>query len=119
MITENLSTLKIHKLTQEQYVRELEAGRIDESAIYLTPYEEIDLSGYATQAQFDSLSSEIANKSSTGHKHTKSEITDFPTSMAPTAHTHVKSEITDFPTTELWTFTLEDGSTVTKVVYVG
>ena len=37
MITENLSTLKIHKLTQEQYDRELQAGRIDENALYLTP----------------------------------------------------------------------------------
>lgn len=39
MITENLSTLKIHKLTQAQYDRELEAGRIDPSALYLTPDE--------------------------------------------------------------------------------
>ena len=37
MLTENLSTLKIHRLTQEQYNRELAAGRIDENAIYLTP----------------------------------------------------------------------------------
>lgn len=37
MVTENLSTLKIHKLTQEQYKRELDAGRIDPSALYLTP----------------------------------------------------------------------------------
>lgn len=37
MITENLSTLKIHKLTQAQYDRELAAGRIDENALYLTP----------------------------------------------------------------------------------
>ena len=37
MITENLSTLKIHKLTQAQYDRELAAGRIDPNAIYLTP----------------------------------------------------------------------------------
>ncbi len=44
MITENLSTLKIHKLTQEQYNRELDAGRIDENALYLTPDEEIDFS---------------------------------------------------------------------------
>ena len=48
MITENLSTLKIHKLTQKQYERELENGNIDENALYLTPDEEIDLSGYAT-----------------------------------------------------------------------
>ena len=40
MITENVSTLKIHKLTQEQYDRELAAGNLDESALYLTPSEE-------------------------------------------------------------------------------
>lgn len=40
MITEKLSTLKINKLTQAQYDRELEAGRIDENALYLTPDEE-------------------------------------------------------------------------------
>lgn len=49
MLTENLTTLKIHKLTQEQYDRELESGNIDETALYLTPEEEIDLSGYATK----------------------------------------------------------------------
>ncbi len=48
MITENLSTLKIHKLTQKQYQRELENNNIDENALYLTPDEEIDFSGYAT-----------------------------------------------------------------------
>ena len=37
MITENLSTLKIHKLTQEQYERALQSGNIDETALYLTP----------------------------------------------------------------------------------
>lgn len=49
MITENLSTLKIHKLTKAQYDRELEADRIDPNALYLTPDEEIDLSIYATE----------------------------------------------------------------------
>lgn len=39
MITENLSTLKIHKLTQAQYDRELAAGNLDEYALYLTPDE--------------------------------------------------------------------------------
>ncbi len=33
----NLSTLKIHKLTQEQYDREKAAGTLDPEAIYLTP----------------------------------------------------------------------------------
>lgn len=51
MITENLSTLKIHKLTQEQYDRELSAGNIDANALYLTPDEDVDLSGYATKEQ--------------------------------------------------------------------
>jgi hypothetical protein len=37
MKTENLSTLKIHKLTQAQYDRELEAGNLDTTALYLTP----------------------------------------------------------------------------------
>lgn len=45
-------------------------------------------------------------------------IENKPTSMPPTDHNHMKSEITDFPTTEIWAFTLEDGSTVNKVVYV-
>lgn len=40
MKTENLSTLKIHQLSQKQYDREFAAGRIDENAIYLTPYED-------------------------------------------------------------------------------
>lgn len=50
MIVENISTLKIHKLTQEQYDRELAAGNIDQNAIYLTPDEGIDLSEYAKTA---------------------------------------------------------------------
>lgn len=41
MITENLSTLKIHKLSQTQYDRELAAGNIDENSLYLTPDEKI------------------------------------------------------------------------------
>ena len=43
MITENLSTLKIHKLTQAQYDREVEAGNIDPNALYLTPDEEANI----------------------------------------------------------------------------
>lgn len=41
MNTENVPTLKIHKLTREQYERELGAGRIDPMAIYLTPNEAV------------------------------------------------------------------------------
>ena len=39
MITTNLPTLKINKLTQEQYDRELAAGNINENELYLTPYD--------------------------------------------------------------------------------
>ena len=42
MITENVSTLKIHNLTQAQYDREAEAGTLEETSIYLTPDEEIE-----------------------------------------------------------------------------
>ena len=37
MFINNLSTLNIHELTQEQFDREFENGNIDENAIYLTP----------------------------------------------------------------------------------
>jgi hypothetical protein len=43
MNTENLSTLKIHKLTQDQYNRIVEDGTIDENALYLTPDEMTDV----------------------------------------------------------------------------
>lgn len=53
-VSEALSTLKIHKLTQEEYEQKVEAGTIDENALYLTPDEVIDLSGYATKEYVDS-----------------------------------------------------------------
>ena len=59
MITQNLSTLKIHKLTQVQYERELEAGRIDENAIYLTPDEGTDLSIYALKEDIPDISNKV------------------------------------------------------------
>lgn len=37
MITENLSSLNINKLTQEQYERAREEGKLETNAIYLTP----------------------------------------------------------------------------------
>ena len=59
MITENLSTLKINKLTQAQYERELEAGRLDPNALYLTPDEEIDLSEYAKKTEVETMIDEL------------------------------------------------------------
>ena len=61
MFIENVSTLKIHKLTQEQYNRELAAGNIDENALYLVPDKGIDLSEYAkindVNAMYNSIGS--------------------------------------------------------------
>lgn len=74
MITENLLTLKIHKLTQEQYDRELAAGRIDETALYLTPDEEIDLTPYATVEQLN-------GKADTEHTHEISDVTGLQASL--------------------------------------
>ena len=37
MLTENLSTLKINRLTQEQYDREKASGSLDDTALYFTP----------------------------------------------------------------------------------
>ena len=62
MITQNVSTLKIHRLTQEQYDRELAAGRIDENAIYLTPDEEVDLTGYATEEYVNAATEDLKNE---------------------------------------------------------
>ena len=41
MITENISEIKIHRLTQEQFDRELLAGNIKKNEIYVTPDNEI------------------------------------------------------------------------------
>lgn len=68
MFIETLSTLKINKLTQEQYERELAAGNIDETALYLTPDEEIDLSGYATSDQLNAKANTSDLTNHTGNK---------------------------------------------------
>ena len=86
MKTENLSTLKIHKLTQEQYDRELAAGNLDETALYLTPDEPVDLSGYATLEQLN-------DKANVEHGHddvyyTEAEIDAKLGTKADKAHAH-------------------------------
>ena len=50
MYIQNLPILKINELTQKQFDKLVKEGLIDETAIFLTPDEEIqiDLSGYAT-----------------------------------------------------------------------
>lgn len=53
MITQNLPTLKIHQLTDEQYKRVKESEDYDPNALYLTPDEVIDLSKYVTKEELD------------------------------------------------------------------
>lgn len=69
----NLSTLKIHRLAQEQYDRELAAGRIDENAIYLTPDEGIDLSNYATKDQLEDKVDKVIGKDLSTNDYTTEE----------------------------------------------
>lgn len=96
MITENLSTLKIHKLTQAQYDRELANGTLDDNALYLTPDEEVDLSGYATK---DDLNA----KSDNGHNHVVDDITDLQVELDELLET--SKSYTDSQTENVVTFT--------------
>ncbi len=41
-ITENLSNLRIHRLSQEQYENALANGNVDQTALYLTPDNSLD-----------------------------------------------------------------------------
>lgn len=46
MIIENLSTLKIYKLTQEQYEQRLKNNEIDRTALYFTDDDGDDVGAY-------------------------------------------------------------------------
>lgn len=72
--TETLPTLKIHRLTQEEYDQELENGTLEENALYLTPDEEIDLSGYATVEQLN-------EKANISHTHEISDVNNLQVSL--------------------------------------
>ena len=53
MQTNNLSTLKIHKLSRAQYDREKAAGNIDDTALYLTPDDDMNI--YATKEELSNI----------------------------------------------------------------
>lgn len=72
MIVKNMPTLKIYKLTKEQYKSRLEAGLIEEDALYLTPDTTPDVD-YYTMQEIDSL---LSNKSDTDHTHDDLYYTD-------------------------------------------
>ena len=82
--TETLSTLEIYKMTQEEYDKAVEDGTIVENAIYLTPEEDIDLSGYATKEQLK----DYAEKN---HTHSISDINELQVALdnkAELVHEH-------------------------------
>ena len=90
-ITEVLPTLKIHKLTQEQYDEAVENGDLEEGILYLTPDKENDLSKYAT---IESLES----KADVNHAHddiyyTQTQIDTLLERVTPTEHTHTIDNI--------------------------
>ena len=55
MFTDYLSTLKINKLSQSQYDRELSAGKINDNELYLIPDEQITLSDLGVTATASEL----------------------------------------------------------------
>lgn len=75
MITENLSTLKIYQLTQEQYDERVASNSIDPNALYMTPDEGVDLGGYAEAGH---VHSDYETKSDANAKLTEAkEYTDL------------------------------------------
>lgn len=85
-VEEFLSTLNIHKLTQEEYDQALAAGTLDENTLYLTPDEEIDISKYATK-------DELASKADKTHNHdnvyyTEAEVDTALGNKADKEHNH-------------------------------
>lgn len=54
MKTEDLSTLKINKLTQKQFDKALQEGRINENELYLTP-DNIGVNGLPENAEFTNV----------------------------------------------------------------
>lgn len=65
MITENLSTLKIHQMTQAQYDRESKAGNLEAYSIYLTPDEAQSLNLVSSELEAVINEAEAVLKSTT------------------------------------------------------
>lgn len=72
---------------------------------------------YATKKELEEASSSSTTIPS--HTHTKSQITDFPSTMKPSSHTHTKSEITDFPTSIPASAHDQAASTITAGEFAG
>ena len=114
-----IPVLKIHRMTRDEYDNELANGNIEPDALYVTPEEK-----YVTHS-WDGTTLIITSASGTTSADLKGPKGD-PGSDASVTATNIKDALgytpanaNDTPTkTETWTFTLADGSTVTKEVYV-
>ena len=99
MNTENLLTLKINKLTQEQYDREKEAGNIDPNALYLTPTDtDLKIDGKFDKITLTTIFDEDFNILKTTD--TNKLGTDFATDCVETArYAFVASNVTEINAT--------------------
>ena len=88
--TEDITTLKIHKLSQEKYDEIVANGNIDETALYLTPDEEIDLTSYATIEQ-------LSDKADAEHIHDNRYYTEAEVDEIIATHTHSYDDLRNKP----------------------
>lgn len=54
----------------------------------------VDTKDTATNTKITTLNTTVSGKANSTHTHTKSQITDFPTTMTPTAHNQAAGTIT-------------------------
>jgi hypothetical protein len=86
-ITGGATTITGSNLTASRALVSDANGKVAVSAVTSTELGYLDGVTSAIQTQLN-------GKAASSHTHTKSQITDFPTSMTPTAHNHAASEIT-------------------------
>lgn len=131
----HVPVLKIHQMTREEYKAELANGNIDDSAIYITPEEKyvthewngtvLTITSASGTTSAD-LKGAKGDKGDTGPQGPKGDTGAIGPQgpqgeKGDTGATGPQGPKGDTPTlnTETFIFTLEDGSTVEKKVYVG
>lgn len=112
MITENLSTLKIHTLSEEQFKKAKAEGTLNENEIYLTPDEEIDLNLYAKTEDLSEVAksgsfNDLTDQPILGELASKDEVakTDLDTNVQASldkADTALQSYTETDPTVPAW-----------------
>ena len=106
-LAEHKQALDYHAEKLEEYGLALDShgGQLEEHGLTLDSHtEQLEghtqaLDSHAEQLEEHAEQLEKLGSGMGTHTHTTSDITDFPSTMAPSAHKHTKSEITDFPTT--------------------